>query len=133
MIVLDTDAISNLMRPRPSPHLMARLATVPSTEHCTTAITIGELAYGAFRAGRPDLYERAVTLLAGTRVLPFDGEAAVHYGRIRDDLERQGQRLDDPGLRIAATVLVRGATLITGNIRHFRRIANLLVENWLLS
>jgi len=47
MIVLDTDVISDLMRPRPAPSLVARLGEVPSSEQATTAVTVGELAYGA--------------------------------------------------------------------------------------
>jgi predicted nucleic acid-binding protein len=70
-------------------------------------------------------------LLSATRVLPFDREAAERYGRIRDQLERDGRRLPDPDLRIAATALVHRAVLITGNIRHFERIPGLGCEDWL--
>lgn len=133
MIILDTDAISNLMRPQPSPTLVGRLAQVPVREQATTAVTLGELAYGAYRAGRPELYKRSQRLLSGVRMLPFDQNAAERYGRLRSDLERQGLRLADPDLRIAATVLVHQATLITGNLRHFQRIEGLQVENWLTS
>lgn len=133
MVVLDTDVISDLMRPRPAPSLVTRLGEVPSSEQATTAVTVGELAYGAHRVDRPDLFERAISLLAGTRVLAFDTDVAKHYGRIRSALERQGERLDDPDLRIAATVLAHEATLITGNTRHFRRIPGLRHENWLRS
>jgi tRNA(fMet)-specific endonuclease VapC len=46
-------------------------------------------------------------------------------------LERPGKRLDDPDLRIVATVLAHEATLITGNTRHFQRVPGLRHENWL--
>jgi predicted nucleic acid-binding protein len=131
MIVLDTDAISNLMKPRPSPTLLARLAKVPAHEQATTAITIGELAYGAIRAGRHELYERAMSLLADVRVLPFDRHVAECYGRIRVELEGKGTRLDDPDLRIAATTLTHHAELVTGNVRHFERVRDLTVHDWL--
>jgi predicted nucleic acid-binding protein len=131
MIVLDTDVVSGLMRPRPSPALVARLAEISTSEQSTTAVTVGELAYGANRVRRPELYTRAMRLLRGTRVLPFDRDAAEHYGRIRSDLERDGARLADPDLRIAAIVLAHRATLITGNIRHFERVSGLTVHDWL--
>jgi tRNA(fMet)-specific endonuclease VapC len=131
MIVLDTDAVSELMRPRPSPSLVTRLKGVPMAEQATTAITVGELAYGAHRVDRPELFERAMRLLAGTRVLAFDNHSAEHYGRIRSELERRGARLADPDLRIAATALGHQATLITGNTRHFQRVPGLRYENWL--
>jgi predicted nucleic acid-binding protein len=131
VIVLDTDVISDLMRPRPSAQLLERLAQIDASAQATTAITIGELAYGARHADRPELYERAVGLLSGTRVLPFDRDAAERYGSIRNELERDGRRLPDPDLRIAATALVHQAVLITGNIRHFQRIPGLGCEDWL--
>jgi predicted nucleic acid-binding protein len=131
MIVLDTDVVSSLMQPRPSASVIEHLNRTPRHEQCTTAITIGELAYGAERVERPELYERAMELLADTRVLDFDGAAARRYGRLRAHLEREGLRLPDPDLRIAATTLANEAALATGNIRHFERIDELVVHNWL--
>ncbi len=131
MIVLDTDVVSDLMRPRPRAQLVERLVKIDASEQATTAITIGELAYGAQHADRPELYERAVHLLSGARVLAFDRDAAERYGAIRNELEREGRRLPDPDLRIAATALAHRATLITGNLRHFERIPGLACEDWL--
>jgi tRNA(fMet)-specific endonuclease VapC len=131
MIVLDTDVISNLMRPQPSSALVARLAEVPAHEQSTTAITIGELAYGAERVARAELYQRAMRLLSKASVLAFDQAAAERYGHIRCELERDGTRLADPDLRIAATVLAHEATLVTGNTRHFARVPGLIVQDWL--
>lgn len=131
MIILDTDVVSDLMRPRPAPLLLNRLSDVPVDEQATTAITIGELAYGAHKAARPDLYARASQLLGGVGVFDFDTAAAETYGRIRADLEAGGQRLADPDLRIAAIALASEATLVTGNLKHFGRISGLLVEDWL--
>jgi tRNA(fMet)-specific endonuclease VapC len=111
--------------------VLARLAEIPAAQQSTTAVTIGELAYGANRVDRPELYERAIRLLSETRILPFDRAAAEHYGRVRNHLERSGTRLADPDLRIAATVLANGGTLITGNTRHFARVPELQVDDWL--
>lgn len=130
MIVFDTDVISDLMRPRPSSALVARLSAASSGEQCTTAITVGELSFGAHRVDRPDLFVRAMELLTGTRVLPFDEGAAQRYGAVRSELERAGARLADPDLRIASIVLVNDATLVSGNTRHFERVPELVVENW---
>ena len=131
MIVLDTDVVSDLMRPQPSADLVERLVETPTSEQATTAVTIGELVYGARRVDRPELYERAMRLLAGVSVLPFDRDAAKRYGSIRSGLERAGRRLPDPDLRIAATVLAHDALFITGNTRHFEHISGLSCENWL--
>jgi predicted nucleic acid-binding protein len=47
MFLLDTDILSNLIRRAPSPSLLAKLATVPPRQQCTSSITLGELVYGA--------------------------------------------------------------------------------------
>jgi len=131
MIVLDTDVVSELLRPRPSPALIERLRAVPPREQSTTAVTIGELAYGAAKVGRAELFRRAMTLLAGTAVHPFDHVAGERYGEVRAELERAGTRLADPDLRIAAIVLTRHSVLVTGNLRHFDRVPGLTAEDWI--
>ncbi len=130
MIVLDTDAVSELMRPRPSARLVSRLERWSPAEQATTAITLGEIAYGARRAERPSLYDRAIGLLGGVRILDFDRAAAERYGEIRTALERAGVRLADPDLRIAAIAVASDGLLVTGNLRHFARVPGLRAEDW---
>ena len=131
MIVFDTDVLSELMRGRPSPKLVARLERTPVGDQATTAIALGEIAYGARKARKPALYERAIGLLQGVRVLDFDRPAAESYGALRAQLEGAGLRLADPDLRIAAIVTAHHATLVSGNVRHFARVPGLVVADWL--
>ncbi len=132
--VLHTDVLSNLLKRIPSKPLITKLTQVPATQQCTTSITVGELIYGASRAtARTDLLLAQIEriLLTDLTVLPFDRDAAHRYGTVRAELERQGKQLADADLRIAAITLVNGFTLVTGNERHFQRVAGLLLENWL--
>ena len=131
MIVLDTDTLSELMRPRPSSRLVARLEEVGAAEQATTSITLGEIAYGARKANRLALYERVVGLLRGVRILDFDRAAAERYGEIRLALERAGVRLADPDLRIAAIAVASDRLLVTGNVKHFSRVPGLRSEDWM--
>jgi tRNA(fMet)-specific endonuclease VapC len=66
-------------------------------------------------------------------VLPFHEAAAHAYAEIRTELERRGTPLDEPDLRIAAIARAFDLVLVTGNERHFRRVPNLVVENWIES
>jgi tRNA(fMet)-specific endonuclease VapC len=128
----DTDVLSAVLRQAPPLHLIRRLARTPPTEQCTTAITLGELLYGVAKRGSPALAERVRDLIASAgQILPFDEPAAQRYGSLRAALEREGRVLAEPDLRIAAIALSRDATLITGNVRHFARVPDLRVENWL--
>ncbi len=106
---------------------------MPPTDQFTTAITLGELLCGTARRGSAELEARVRELIVGAAdILPFDTQAAETYGPLRARLEREGQRIDEPDLRIASIVLSRGMTLVTGNVRHFGRVPGLLVENWLV-
>jgi len=134
MYLLDTDILSNLLKRAPSMALITKLATVSAESQFTSSITLGELLYGARRMGplADQLLARIETrLLPELPVLPFDASAARRYGDVRRELEQRGTPVGDADLRIAAIALARGLTVVTGNERHFRRVPDLSVENWL--
>jgi len=128
----DTDVLSAVLRRDPPMHLIRRLARTPAAEQATTTITMGELLYGAAKKGSPKLVDRVRDLLAGAvTILPFDQPSAEAYGSLRAELEASGRPLAEPDLRIAAIATAYDLTLVTGNVRHFRRVPNLPVEDWL--
>jgi predicted nucleic acid-binding protein len=134
MYLLDTDILSNLLKPVPSTRLIVRLSSVPPEQQFTSSITLGELVYGAYRQRTRTgalLEQIDRTLLPNLTILPFNDAAARQYGELRAELERRGTPLDDADLRIAAVALARGLTVVTGNVRHFQRVPGLPVENWL--
>jgi predicted nucleic acid-binding protein len=128
----DTDVLSALVQPRPPLDLVRRVARLPAEQQCTTAVTLGELLYGVARQGDPALTTRVRELVESAGlVLPFDAAAAEVYGPLRTELKAAGQRLAEADLRIASIALSRDAVLVTGNVRHFGRVPQLTVENWL--
>ena len=133
MFLFDTDTLSQVLRRDPPPSLLVRMAAVPLEEQFTTAITVGEMVYGAERSSRREYLLRQFEerLWPVVRVLPFDLAAGETYGRLRAELERSGTPLAEPDLRIAAIALTRNLTVVTGNVRHFSRVAGLQVENWI--
>ena len=134
MFLLDTDILSNLLKRTPSTTLIAKMASIPPEHQFTTSITVGELIYGANRVpARADflLEQLDRRLLSNLPALPFDAAAARRYGEVRAELERQGRPIGEADLRIGAIALARDLTVVTGNVRHFQRIPDLLVENWL--
>ncbi len=133
MIVFDTDVISYVLRPAPPAGLIRRVADVDPDEQAITAVTAGELVDGAWRSSRPEHFLAALRdrVWPNIRVLSFDLSAAMIYGRLRADLERDGTPMAEPDLRIAAICLRHDATLATGNLRHFERVPDLRVEDWL--
>ena len=96
---------------------------------CSTAYEHNHDQSESFVARWSGQAERVAELIASAGpVLPFDEHAARRYGLLRADLERAGQRVAEPDLRIAAIALARDATLVTGNVRRFARIPDLRVE-----
>jgi len=133
MYLFDTDTLSQILKPAPSPALLARLGAVASEHQFTSAVTVGEMVYGAYRSPRPDHFLRRLEerLWPNVRVLSFNRAAAEIYGRLRAELERAGTPLAEPDLRIAAIAMAGDLTVVTGNVRHFARVPNLRVENWM--
>jgi tRNA(fMet)-specific endonuclease VapC len=129
--LFDSDVLSAVLAARPNLAVVRRLAAVPPDEQTTSAVNVAELLFGAIRRNRSGLLERVEALLEVVVVVPFDESAARVYARLRADLEVAGTPLAEPDLRIAATALAYGLTLVTGNERHFRRVPELAVENWL--
>ena len=60
----------------------------------------------------------------------YDGSAAGEYGKIRSLLERQGEPIGALDLLIAAHALSLGCMLVTNNMREFKKVSGLLVEDW---
>ena len=70
------------------------------------------------------------TFLTGLVSFPFDDPAAEIYGQIRADLENKGTSIGPNDLLIAAIARARGATLVTHNVKEFKRVEGLLFEDW---
>lgn len=128
--LFDTDAISELLRPRPAHAYLEWLATVPRSEQFTSAVVIGELFQGAYRSAHRERHLRNIEerVLRAVTVLPYDAGVAREFGALRAHLEERGMPLPDADLQIAATALRHGLTLVTGNLRHFRRVPDLEIS-----
>jgi predicted nucleic acid-binding protein len=133
MYLFDTDTLSNLLKKSPSPNLLVRLQKVARKDQFTTAITIGEMVYGAYKSERSEYFLEKLDklLLPNLTILAFDEAAARQYGVLRANLERAGTPISEPDLRIASICLAHDLTLITGNTKHFLKVPELKMENWI--
>lgn len=128
--LFDTDALSEVFRPRPAERFVAWLATVPAEEQAASAVSIGELYRGAFRSPNRRRWLDRIDheLLPRLVVLPYDAATARIYGEIRARLEANGRMPGEADLQIAATALHHGLSVVTGNVRHFERVPGLRIE-----
>ena len=130
MYFLDSDVCINLLRGKlPVTYDLMRqsdpkLFGIP-------AVVEAELRTGARKAkqAQKDLL-LLEAFLAPFQRIPFDSECAMAYAEIRAHLESAGQTIGPNDLLIAATAWARNATLITHNVREFKRIPGLSIEDW---
>ena len=128
--LFDTDAISELLRPKPLASYIEWLKALPRDEQFTSSVVIGELYKGAYRSPARERHLENINqrVLPAVTVLPYDVATAKVYGKIRAQLEETGQMLADADLQIAATALYHRLELVTGNLRHFSRIDGLQIN-----
>ncbi len=127
--LLDTNIASYVIKGN-IPAVRRRIVRVPMAQLAISTVTEGELRYGLAR--RPDatrLQTIVEEFLVRVVIVPWDSEAAQHYGKIRTALEREGRPMGSLDMMIGAHALSLGAVLVT-NDRAFKRIKNLSVEDW---
>ena len=137
MIVLDTNVVSESMRPRPDASVRAWMdAQIPSDLH-TTAINEAELRIGAALLPkgnrRNDLLLAINTALArhfADRIVAFDSAAAVAFADIVEHRRSIGRPISQFDGQIAAICKSRGATLATRNIADFSDVGLNVINPW---
>ncbi|MBB3192322.1 type II toxin-antitoxin system VapC family toxin [Halomonas cerina] len=136
-MVLDTNVLSELMRPAPAPGIVDWLDAQVATTVAITSITVAEILYGIQRlpAGRR---KRSLAVMAAGmldddfagRILSFDGEAAIHYAERVVASEQAGRAVQIADAQIAAICLCHGAILATRNVKDFASLGVPLVNPW---
>lgn len=128
--MLDTNLCIRVLRDRPA-GLRERFNAEAAALSIST-VTLAELFYGAEKSARPVDNRQRIEAFAGRLdVLPFDSEAAAHFGDIRADLARRGQVIGPYDLMIAGHARSRGLIVVTGNLGEFSRVDGLRAEDWL--
>jgi len=127
--LLDTN-IANCVIKGNIPAVRRHIVKVPMAQLAISAVTEGELRYGVERRlDATHLRSIVDEFLLRMTILPWDSEAARHYGQIRATLEREGQTMGNLDLMIGAHALALGAVLVT-NDQAFKRITNLQLADW---
>jgi hypothetical protein len=137
MLVLDTNVISESLKPEPDKRVMTWLRSQPSASVFTTAIAQAEVMYGIAimpKGRRQSALRTAATLIFEedfkTRVLPFDSNAAQAFAVIASGRRLAGQPISQADAQIAAIALSRGASLATRNIRDFVNCEIDIINPW---
>jgi tRNA(fMet)-specific endonuclease VapC len=127
--LLDTNTASFIIKGN-HPNVESRLVRVPLAQLAISVVTEGELRSGAARLpGAKLLHALVEAFFLRVSILPWDSDAAAHYGQLRARLEGKGQPMGSLDTMIGAHALSLGSILVS-NDRDFTRIDGLSVEDW---
>lgn len=135
MIVVDTNILSDLLRPAPEPRVVRWLDAQPLGIMATTAVTKAEMIYGVERLPEGQR-RRALTLIVSAimerfagRILPFDEAAAAHYASIVIARRKMGRPIEPLDAQIVAIAAAHGAAVATRD-RDMRDCGIPLINPW---
>ena len=137
MIVLDTNVLSELMRPSASSAVVDWLDRRRGADLHITAITVAEIMFGIELLPngrrRDDFALQAGALFENEfarRVLVFDADAALHYAHLAASRRRAGRPISHPDAQIAAICVSRGAELATRDAGGFADLPLSVIDPW---
>ncbi len=128
--MLDTDICSYIIRERPL-RVFDRFKKVEMNQLYISVVTYAELIYGVEHSSSKKVNRPIIDdFVRHLGIISWDRKAAEHYGKIRAILRAEGQLIGAMDMMIAAHARSRKMTLVTNNDGLFRRVPNLVVENW---
>ena len=136
MIVVDTNVVSELMRPSPSRLVREWVNSQAAGQLCTTAVTVAEIRYGLERLAdgrrKDSLLTTATEVFAAfsEHIQPFNADAAIWYATIVAHRDRIGLPIDGFDAQIAAICRTRDAALATRNVKDFRETGIDVIDPW---
>lgn len=137
MIVLDTNVLSEIMRAKPDPAVLAWLDAQPPDDLWLNSVVAAELLFGVARLPEGAPKQQLVLAVSAMleqdfagQILSFDLNAASVYAVMLAERERIGQTMAMADAQIAAICLSRDATLATRNTRHFEGLGLALMNPW---
>ena len=130
-VILDTDILTAIMRRDSIAIPKARLYLRTYNRFDLSIITRYEILRGLKAKGATRQTETFETFCSRNVILPLTDEIIVRAADIYADLRTRGELIGDADILIAATALVHRFGVVTNNTKHFERISDLHIENWL--
>ena len=137
MIILDTNVVSELMRPAPERKVLHWFSNQAAEDLHVTAVTMAEILYGIeliSSSRRRDVVRAGAEKMFGDvladRILTFEERAAHAFSQIASSRRRQAKQISGVDAQIAAIARVHGATLATRNPYVFEGCGVRLVNPW---
>lgn len=130
MYLLDSNICIYIIKEQP-PQVLNKLRQFSVQEIKLSTISICELAFGAEKSGSIKNKLALEKFITPFNIEPFDQACIWHYAKLRQQLQSSGQVIGSLDMLIAAHAIALNATLVTNNVKEFKRIPNLNIENWI--
>ena len=128
--LLDTNIISYWMRG--DEELIKKIRKHKPSDLSICTITLAEIYYGIEKspARKKERHNKIQRICSQLEIYPFDDLAARKYSMIRTQLEKDGIAISERDLQIASIAMANKLVAVTHNVKEFKRVANLEVEDW---
>ncbi len=131
MFLIDTNICIYIMNDHP-PEVIQKFREIGVGNICISSITVSELQYGVWNSRQlKKNTKRLEEFLCPFEILAYDENASNYYGKIRSQLEEQGNIIGPLDMLIAAHALSENFTLVTNNVKEFKRVKSLKIKNWI--
>ena len=129
MFLLDTDTVIYSMKGKDT--VQKNLLLHLNDPILLSTVTLMELYYGVYKSQKVTSNLAKIKLLEQSlEIIHIGLESAEIFGMLKSQVEVNGTRLDDFDLIIASCALSKNLTLVTNNVKHFKRIDGLKLANW---
>jgi predicted nucleic acid-binding protein len=136
--LLDTNVLSELRRPKPSPKVLAFIGAQPLESLYISTITLAEIRFGIelvtdaiYRVELNDWLTHKVRPMFGQRVLPISEDVMLKWRLLVEDGRKVGHTFSEPDLIIAATALHHGLTIVSRNTGDFEKARVPIIDAWI--
>jgi predicted nucleic acid-binding protein len=126
-MILDTDTISYYLR---GDENVRKKFLLSRYELASTTVNYSELIFGLKRSDNKNLLPKVELVFDNIKIYDFDKNAARVFGTLKAVLSKNGTIVADMDLMIASIAIANNEVLVSNNLKHFRKIEGLIVENW---
>ena len=131
MLMLDTNICIAIIKQKPRA-ILDKFTQYQVGDICISSVTLAELRYGVAKSQYQEKNQLALDeFILPLEVAAFDERAALHYGNLRSYLEKMGTPIGPLDTMIGAHALSLNLTLITNNLKEFKRIPDLKLVDWM--
>jgi len=128
--IMDTDIVIEVLRGNEI--VIQKIKNLPIDTIITiTGLTVYELYKGIYIMGDRQKEQEVMDFIELVDVLQLNTAVEKKAGEVYANLKKRGEQINDADILIAAIVLKNNGVLITNNTKHFKRIENLKIENWM--